>query len=118
MVEGFAASAMKNLQNMLRELARSDVAEFAVVSDRLPCVKVGAKYEPIDEAARSTDSILAMLVAVGGSRYVDELEGKPAAWTTRIDGVGAVAVQAVMREGRVQARFTLVNRGTVAPAMD
>jgi hypothetical protein len=31
---------MKNLQQMLRELARSEVSEFAVVSERLPCVKV------------------------------------------------------------------------------
>ncbi len=56
---------MKTLQQMLRELARADVAEFAVVSDRLPCIKVGGKYEPVDENARSTEAILEMLVSVG-----------------------------------------------------
>ena len=98
---------MKTLSEMLRELARPGVAEFAVASDRLPCVKVGARYEPVDDKPRTSEAILAMLVAAGGSRYVEELDRRPAAWTTRIDGVGAVGVQAVMREGRVQARFVL-----------
>jgi twitching motility protein PilT len=105
---------MKTLHQMLRELARADVAEFAVVSDRLPCVKVGGSYEPIDDTARSTEAILEMLVAAGGSRHVDGLEAKPAQWTTRIEGVGAVGVAAVMRAGRIQARFTLVG-GPPAP---
>ena len=48
-------SAMKTFDQMLRELARTDVIEFAVASERLPCVKVGSKYEPIDDAPRSTD---------------------------------------------------------------
>jgi len=101
---------MKTLQQMLRELARPEVGEFAVASDRLPCVKMGDQYQPIDDVARSTDAILDMLVAAGGSRYVEDLETKPAAWTTRVDGLGPVEVTAVMRGGRVQARFTLTNR--------
>jgi twitching motility protein PilT len=107
---------MKNLSEMLRELARPGVAELAVASDRLPCVKVGARYEPVDDKPRSTEAILAMLVAAGGSRHVDELERRPAAWTTRVDGVGAVGVQAVMREGRVQARFVLTQPAAVTDA--
>jgi len=103
---------MKNLLQMLHELARPDVAEFAVVSDRLPCIKVNGKYEPVDQSARSTDQILEMLVAAGGSRYVDEMSTRPAAWTMRLEGVGSVGVQAVMRDGRVQARFVLVRRAS------
>jgi twitching motility protein PilT len=99
---------MKTLDQMLHELARPDVGEFAVVSDRLPCIKVGAKYEPVDDKARSTDAILDMLTSSGGSRYVEDLAHKPAAWTHRVDGVGTVAVHAVMRDGRIQARFTVV----------
>jgi twitching motility protein PilT len=101
---------MKTLDEMLRALSRADVAEFAVASDRLPCVKVGDSYEPVDDATRSTEEILAMLVAAGGSRYADALEGQPAQWTARVDGVGSVAVTAMMRAGRVQARFTLLRR--------
>src|SRR5579859_6080633 len=101
---------MKNLQQMLRELARPEVVEFAMASDRLPCVKIGNKYEPVDNSARTTDAILSMLVAVGGSRYVESLVDQPAVWTARVEALGPVAVQAVMREGRVQVRFALVNR--------
>jgi twitching motility protein PilT len=103
---------MKTLHQMLRELSRADVAEFAVVSDRLPCVKVGSSYEPIDDTTRSTDAILEMLIAAGGSRYVEGLEAGPAQWTTRVEGVGSIGVTAVMRAGRVQARFTLVRRSS------
>ena len=103
---------MKTLEQMLRELSRADVAEFAVVSDRLPCVKVAGAYEPIDDTARSTDAILEMLLAAGGSRYLEDLDAKPAQWTTRIEGLGAIGVTAMMRAGRVQARFTLVRAST------
>lgn len=106
---------VKSLQQMLRELSRADVSEFAVASDRLPCIKVNGKYEPVDEHARSTESILEMLVSGGGSRYVDDLESKPAAWTMRLEGVGSVGVQAVMRDGRVQARFVLIRKASAPP---
>jgi twitching motility protein PilT len=108
---------MKTLLQMLQELARPEVAEFAVASDRLPCIKVGGKYEPIDPEPRTTDQILAMLVSAGGSRYVEEMATRPAAWTMRLEGVGSVGVQAVERDGRVQARFVIVRRvpGTEAP---
>jgi twitching motility protein PilT len=106
---------MKTLPQMLRDLTRADVSEFAVASDRLPCIKIGGKYEPVDEHARSTESILEMLVSAGGSRYVEDLEAKPAAWTMRIEGVGSVGVQAMMRDGRVQARFVLIRKASLAP---
>jgi twitching motility protein PilT len=110
--------SMKTLLQMLRELSRADVSEFAVVSDRLPCLKVGTSYEPIDDAPRSTEEILEMLVVAGGSRYVDDLEAKPAQWTTRVDGVGSVAITAAIRAGRAQARFTLVRRPSVPAIAD
>ncbi len=103
---------MKTFDQMLRELARADVIEFAVASERLPCVKVGNKYEPIDDSPRSTDAILEMLTSVGGGPYVRDLEKNPAHWTTRIDGVGSVGVQAVMISGRAQARFAVIVRDT------
>ncbi len=104
---------MKTIDQMLHELGRSDVSEFALLSDRLPCVRVGTAYEPVDDRARSSEAILEILVRLGGSRYVDNLESEPAKWTTTVSGVGAVRVHAIMRGGRVQARFTVVKR--VAP---
>jgi twitching motility protein PilT len=106
---------MKTLDQMLRELARAEVIEFAVASERLPCVKIGSKYEPIDDAPRSTQAILEMLTSVGGGPYVRDLEKNPAHWTTRVDGIGSVGVQAVMVSGRAQARFAVIVRDT-APA--
>ena len=106
---------MKSFQEMLQELSRAEVVEFAVVSDRLPCVKVGQSYEPVDDATRSTEAILDMLNASGGGAYVGDLASRPAQWTTRVDGVGLVGVTAMMRAGRVQARFTVVRRPSVAP---
>jgi len=107
---------MKTLQQMLRELARPEVSEFAVASDRLPCVKIGDKYEPIDDVPRATDDILEMLVAAGGSRHVEDLETAPAQWTLRVDGIGTLAIQAVMRGGRAQARITVAQRAAPATA--
>ncbi len=101
---------MKTIEQMLRELARPDVAEFAIASGRLPCIKVGGAYKPVDDAAPSTDAILQMLVAVGGSRYVDSLGAKPTQWTTRLDGVGSLTVAAIMRDDKVQARFVVSRR--------
>src|SRR5271155_6058579 len=103
---------MKTLPQLLRELARDEVSEFAVASDRLPCVKVGDKYDPVDDVSRSTVEILDMLRSVGGSRHIDNLEATPAQWATRIDALGMVAVSAVMRAGRVQARFVLTKTPT------
>jgi twitching motility protein PilT len=101
---------MKTFDQMMRELARTDVIEFAVASDRLPCVKVGNKYEPIDDVPRPTAAIVEMLAACGGADLVKDLEKNPAHWTARIDGVGSVGVQAVMISGRVQARFAVIVR--------
>jgi len=103
---------MKTLQQMLRELARPEVSEFAVASDRLPCVKVGDKYEPIDDVPRPTAAILEMLVVAGGSRHIDDLEAKPAQWGLRLEGIGVLNVQAVIRGGRAQVRITVTQRLT------
>ena len=104
---------MKTLHQMLGELARPEVTEFAVMSERLPCIKVGGKFEPIDDKARSTEAILEMLVSAGGSRYIDDMVTRPAVWTTRIEGLGSIGVQAIMKDGRVQARFSVVRRASV-----
>jgi twitching motility protein PilT len=101
---------MKTIEEMLRNLARADVLEFALVSGRLPCIKVGTAYEPVDADAPSLDDALQMLVHVGGSRYVESLSPKPTSWTSRLDGVGVIAITAVMRDNVVQARFRVSRR--------
>jgi twitching motility protein PilT len=107
---------VKTIEQMLRHLARVDVAEFAIASGRLPCVKVGGAYQPVDDLAPTTDAILQMLVSVGGSRYVDALGPKPTQWTMRLEGVGSIAVAAVMRDDKVQARFVVARRDSTTDA--
>jgi twitching motility protein PilT len=101
---------------MIRELARSEVSEFAVVSDRLPCIKVKGAFQPIDDIAPNADTVLEMLVSVGGSRYVDSLSPKPSQWSWRVDGVGTVGVTALIKNNIVQARFVLARREGAAAA--
>jgi twitching motility protein PilT len=110
---------------MLRELARPEVTEFAVASDRLPCVKIGDRFEPVDDVATTTDAIREILIAAGGSKHVAELQTKPsAAWVGRIGGLGNINVQVSLTGGRIKARFVLAGKpagvaaapATAAPA--
>ncbi len=101
---------MKTIDQLLRSLARTDVTEFAMVSSRLPCVKVGGAYQPVDDSAPSRELVMRMLSSVGGQGHLERLGPKPTNWTTRVDGVGTVSVAAILRDGTVQARFAVVRR--------
>jgi len=101
---------MKPIEELLRNLGRAEVLEFGLVTNRLPSVNIGGKFEPVDDEAPSTEQLLAMLTHMGGSKYVDQLSERPVQWTSRLDGVGLVAVAAIMRKDVVQARFTVARR--------
>ena len=101
---------MKTIEELLRNLARPEVLEFGLVTNRLPSVNIGGKFEPVDDEAPSTERLMQMLVTMGGGRHVDALTDKPVQWTTRLDGVGVIAVAAIMRKEVVQARFTVAKR--------
>lgn len=107
---------MKSIEELLKNLARPEVLEFGLVTNRLPSVNIGGKFEPVDDEAPNTDALLEMLVKMGGSRHVESLSEKPVQWTTRLDGVGVIAVAAIMRKDVVQARFTVARRD--APARE
>jgi twitching motility protein PilT len=101
---------MKSVEKLLRSLDRPEVDEVALVSGRLPCARVGTSFDPLDEEALTADGILAMLVATGGSRYVDDLGPTPKQWATRVPGVGNVTVSAAQRGAQVLARFSLSSK--------
>jgi twitching motility protein PilT len=101
---------MKTLDQLLRSLSRDDVDELTIVSGRLPCVRVGTSFDPIDDAPLSTDAILSMLVAAGGSRYVETLGPTPKQWQVRAQGLGVIHVSAFQRGQHVESRFTLAGR--------
>jgi twitching motility protein PilT len=99
---------VKTIEQMLQYLVRPEATEFAIVSDCLPCVSVRGKFRPIDKVPTNSDQILEMLVACGGSRYVDSLSARPTSWTARIDRIGTISVKAVLRDEVVQARIKLI----------
>jgi twitching motility protein PilT len=102
---------VKSPDQLLRQLERRDVEELALVSGRLPTVKVSGSVERIPGEAPSGDDILSLLMIVGGSRYVDTLGPVPKQWTSRLAGVGILTVSAVVpRDGEVQARFSVAAR--------
>ena len=92
---------MLSLDELVKNLARSEVTEIALMTGRLPCVKVDGQYKPVDETARSADAILKILAKLGGARYLDDLGEKAVQWTTRVDGVGTIAVSAIDRAGNI-----------------
>lgn len=101
---------MKPIEELLQNLARPEVLEFGLVTNRLPSVNVGGRFEPVDTEAPTTTRVLEMLVAMGGARYVEGLTDKPVQWTARLEGVGVIAVAAIKRRDVVQARFTVAKR--------
>jgi twitching motility protein PilT len=101
---------MKNVEQLLRALLRPEVEEVALVSERLPSARVGSSFDPLDEEVLSAQAILAILVAAGGSRYVDGLGPTPKNWALRVPGLGEVNVSAALRGAQVLARFSLAGR--------
>jgi twitching motility protein PilT len=101
---------MKTIEELLKNLSRPEVLEFGLVTNRLPSVNIGGKFEPVDDEAPTTERLMQMLVTMGGSRYLDALGDTPVQWTTRLDGVGVIAVAAIQRKDVVQARFTVAKR--------
>ena len=83
-----------------------------IVSGRLPCVRVGTSFDPMDDAPLSSDSILAMLVAAGGSRYVENLGPAAKQWQLGRQGLGVINVSAFQRG---QHRRRRASRSTVPP---
>jgi twitching motility protein PilT len=104
------------LKVLLENLNRPEVTEVALASERNPCTRVGDAYEPIAAELLSTEEILQLLFAAGGSRQVDSLGPKPMQWTARIEGFSPITVTAAMRGQLVHARFTLRPRDAAASA--
>ncbi len=94
---------------LLAPLTRTDVSEIRLVSGKRPAMRLGggARLEEMPGEAISADVLLRILFGAGGSRYVESLGPKPAQWRTRIEGVGAVVVNATQRGDAIEAWFAL-----------
>ena len=40
---------MKPIEELLKNLGRPEVLEFGLVTNRLPSVNIGGKFEPVDD---------------------------------------------------------------------
>lgn len=100
---------MAYIKELLDHLLRPGATELALATARNPCVKMNGTYEIVDRTILSTDEILMMLMVAGGARHVDTLGTKPVTWGCKVEGIGAIAVAAVLAKGSVQARFTRMN---------
>jgi twitching motility protein PilT len=98
---------MKSAEQLLRVLEREEVLEVVLASDRRPSARVGSSFDPVDDDPLSSPAIFAILVAAGGSRYVDALGPSPKQWALRVPGLGEVRVSAALRGEQVLARFSL-----------
>src|SRR5512132_1929460 len=92
---------------LLQRLGTNGISEITMVTGQSPYGNEGALPTVLDTVVLTTDDILQILFAAGGSRHVDTLGAKASNWTARIDGVGLIAVTATMHGELVQARFTL-----------
>src|SRR4051812_11707094 len=91
---------------LLANLNRAEVSELVLLSGARAAIRVGSANRDLDDHAWSSDEILQVLVAAGGSRHVDELGPKLSQWRTRVEGVGTVNVSAYQRANRLEARFS------------
>lgn len=94
------------LEDIVRSFSRPDVTDFVVAAGRLPSARAGGTYEPTSNSATPAETVLALLVSLGGSRYVESLGAQPVSWRTRLPDASTVVVTALEREGILQARIS------------
>jgi len=93
---------------VFRVLAREDVKEVALQTDRPPCALVGAQWTPLLSLNLSEDDVLSALVEAGGRSEVLGLGDGPRTWDTTMEGVGLIRVSAGFRGATLQARIKLL----------
>lgn len=97
-------------------LARPDVKEIAVQTDRPPCVLVGEQYTPVANRNFSEDDVIAMLVEAGGPAEVMGLINGHRRWDYAHPSLGKIRVTAGYHGSLLQARFKLIEPAPQRPA--
>ncbi len=92
---------------LLQRLGTRGITEITMVTGQSAYGNEGDTPTVLDTVVLTTDDILQILFAAGGSRHVDTLRAKASHWTARIEGVGLIDVTATMHGAFVQAKFTL-----------
>jgi twitching motility protein PilT len=96
---------MQQYDKLFQLLARDDVKELALQSDRPPCVLMGDAYTPVLNRNLSEDEVIAALVEAGGRTEVVGLVAEARRWMFDLPGLGQVRVSAGYHNGLLQARL-------------
>jgi twitching motility protein PilT len=86
-------------------LARDDVKELALQSDRPPCVLIGDAYTPVLKRNLSEDEVIAALVEAGGRQEMVAVVSEARRWSFDHPTLGQVRVSAGYHGGLLQARL-------------
>jgi twitching motility protein PilT len=109
---------MQQFDKIFQLLARDDVKELALQSDRPPCVLMAETYEPVLTRNLSEDEVIAALIEAGGRQEVIALVSEPRRWTFDHPTVGQVRVSAGYHNGLLQARLRRAQSASKATIAD
>lgn len=109
---------MKIADYMLH-LTKPPVTDVLLVGKERPVAISEGKPVHLAQNPLSEDEVVAAIFALGGSHHVEGLVDAPAHWTSRVEGVGTVAIAARMRpDGILELRCALPPRPKVPSRTD
>ena len=95
------------IKALLAHLSRPNVSEITLRSNCRPTAQVDGDFREIDFRVLSSDDLLQVFFAAGGSRYVEGMGDKPVQWRTRIEGTGTVVNTAFARGNHMEAHIAV-----------
>jgi twitching motility protein PilT len=95
-------------EKLFQLLAREDVKELALQTDRPPCVLIGDSYTPVLNRNFSEEELIACLVEANGRLEVVALVSGPRRWQFEHPSLGQVRVSAGYGGALLQARLQRV----------
>lgn len=95
-------------EKLFQLLAREDVTELALQTDRPPCVRIGDAYTPVVNRNFSEDEVIAALVEANGQIEVVALVSGARRWDFEHPTLGLVRVSAGYHGPLLQARLKRV----------
>ncbi len=107
---------MQQFDKLFQLLARDDVKELALQTDRPPCVLMGDTYTPVLNRNFTEDEVIAALVGAGGRQDVVALVSEARRWVFDHPLVGSVRISAAYHNGLLQARVRRVPTDAKATA--
>jgi len=92
-------------EKLFQLLARDDVTELALQTDRPPCVRIGDSYTPVINRNFSEEEVIAALAEAGGQQEIVALVSGARRWQFDHPTLGPVRVSAGYHGPLLQARL-------------